>query len=227
MLTVEQFKKVLPPQVKGNVNQELINSINNTLKDPEQMEIYKDNILSFAHVMREGKFKLSGYLNAVRYVGFKVMGCSNIDAYVKTFPDKYQRFLKDGVSAKDIASYVTAFNKSKLVNLIFEQALIPTHILNAPLFQKALNVQAQLMTDPNISPKVRCDAANSLLSHLKPPETKKIELDIGMKQDKTIDTLRATTMELVEQQKKLLAAGVTALDIAHSSFVIDSSLEEL
>jgi len=227
LLTQEQFKSVLPAQIKNTVNQELINNINNSLADTEHMEIFKENLLSFTSVLQQGKFKLSNYISAVKYVGFKVMGSSNIDAYVKTFPDKYQRFLREGVSKKDIASYCTAYNKSKLVNLIFEQALIPTHILNAPLFQKALNVQAALMVDDNVSPKVRCDAANSLLSHLKPPETRKVELDIAMKPDSTIDTLRATTLELVEQQKKLLAAGVTALDIAQSTFVVESTLEEV
>lgn len=227
LMTAEQFKQALPAQIKQSVNQELIDTINASLADPEAMEIYKENLLSFTSVLQQGKFKLSSYLNAVRYVGFKIMGSTNIDAYIKTFPDKYQNFLINGVSEKDIASYCTAFNKSKLVNLIFEQALIPTHILNAPLFQKALNVQAQLMTDPDVSPKVRSDAANSLLTHLKPPEVRKVELDIGMKEDNTIRTLRETSLELIEQQKKLLAAGATALDIAHSTLIIDTTLEEV
>ena len=226
-MTIDQFKAALPPQIKKSINQDIIDSINNSLHDPEALAIYKENLVSFTSVLREGKFKLSSYLSAVRYVSFKLMGSSNQDAYIKTFPDKYQRFLREGVAPKDIASYITAYNKSKLVNLIFEQALVPTHILNAPLFQKALNVQAQLMMDDNVSPKVRCDAANSLLTHLKPPETKKIELDIGLKEDSTIQILRESTLELVEQQKKLLAAGATALDIAQSSLIIESTLEEV
>jgi hypothetical protein len=225
-LSVEQFQQALPPQIKQTINQELIDSINNSISDPEALEIYKENLLSFTSVLQQGKFKLSSYLNAVRYVGFKVMGSSNQDAYIRTFPDKYSGFLASGVAAKDIASYITAYNKSKLVNLIFEQALIPTHILNAPLFQRALNVQADLMMNAK-SEMVRMQAANSLLTQLKPPEVKKIELDIGMKEDSTIQTLRESTLELVEQQKKLLAAGATALDIAHSSLVIESTLEEV
>ena len=57
------------------------------------------------------------YVNAVKYVSHKLMGCTNLDAYVKTFPVKYQGFLNQGVLSKDIASYITAYNKSKLVNL--------------------------------------------------------------------------------------------------------------
>lgn len=70
------------------------------------------------------------------------------------------RFLieKSGVSEKDQSSYISAYHKSKLVNLIFEQTLIPIHILNAPLLQQAINVQAELMLTAN-SEKVRSDAA--------------------------------------------------------------------
>ena len=174
--------------------------------------------------MKDGKFKMESYINAVRYVGFKLRGDSNIDAYVKTFPDKYQRFINQGVNSKDIASYVTAYNKSKLVNLIYEQTLVPSYVLNQDLYQKALNVQAELMMTA-ASEKVRTEAANSLLSHLKMPETKKVELDIGMKEDKTIEALRASTLELVAQQRKMIQAGaMNAQEVAHTKLIIEGEV---
>ena len=206
LLTVDQFKQALPDKVKKSVNQELIDQINTTLADPEMYEAYRDNLVSYTRVMADGRFKVSNYIDAVRYVSHKLMGCTNIDAYTKTFPDKIQRFLASGVVAKDIASYVTAYNKSKLVNLIFEQTLIPSYVLNQDLYQKALNVQADLMISSH-SDKVRCDAANSLLTHLKMPETQKVELEIGIKQDSSIDALRASTLELVAQQRLMMQAG--------------------
>ena len=190
MLTLDQFQLALPDKVKKSINQELIDQINNTLSDPEMFESYRDNLISYTKVMADGKFKVTQYIDAVRYVSFKLMGCTNIEAYTKTFPDKYQRFIQQGVQAKDIASYVTAYNKSKLVNLIFEQTLIPSHVLNQDLYQRALNVQADLMINAK-SEKVRCDAANSLLTQLKAPEVKKVELDIGVKEDGSIAALRA------------------------------------
>jgi len=226
MITEAEFKDALPAQIRKSVNPELIDMINTSLADREAMEIYKENLISFTSVLKQGKFKLTNYINAVRYVGFKITGSTNIDAYIKTFPDKYQRFLREGIEAKDIASYVSAYNKSKLVMLIFEQALIPIHILNAPMFQKAINVQAELMMSAK-SEMVRFSAANSLMTHLKPPETKKIELDLGLKENGSIQALHESTMALVEQQKKLLAAGATALDIAQSTLLIEGSLEEV
>lgn len=225
MLTLDQFQLALPDKVKKSINQELIDQINNTLSDPEMYESYRDNLISYTKVMADGKFKVTQYIDAVRYVSFKLMGCTNIEAYTKTFPDKYQRFVQQGVSAKDIASYVTAYNKSKLVNLIFEQTLIPTHVLNQDLYQRALNVQADLMINAK-SEKVRCDAANSLLTQLKAPEVKKVELDIGVKEDSSIAALRATTLELARQQRLMVESGaMNAQEIAHGRLVIEGTAE--
>ena len=224
-LTVEQFKSALPDKVKKSINQELIDQINTTLSDPEMYEAYRDNLLSYTRVMADGKFKVSSYVDAVRYVSHKLMGCTNIEAYTKTFPDKYNRFIQQGVSAKDIASYVTAYNKSKLVNLIFEQTLIPSYVLNQDLYQKALNVQAELMTTAN-SEKVRCDAANSLLTHLKMPETQKVELEIGVKEDSSIAALRETTLALARQQRLMMESGaMSAQEVAHGKLIIEGTAE--
>ena len=227
-LTVEQFKQCLPDKVKKSVNQELIDQINNTLSDPEMFEAYRDNLLSYTRVMADGRFKIDSYVDAVRYVSHKLMGCTNIEAYTKTFPDKYQRFVQQGVQSKDIASYVTAYNKNKLVNLIFEQSLIPSYVLNQDLYQKALNVQAELMVSSG-SDKVRCDAANSLLTHLKMPETQKVELEIGIKEDSSIAALRATTLELSRQQRLMMEAGaMNAQQVAHSKIqIVDIEAKEV
>jgi hypothetical protein len=224
-LTIEQFKLALPDKVKKSVNQELIDQINKTLGEPELFENYRDNLLSYTKVMQDGRFKVNEYVNAVKYVSNKLMGCTNIEAYSRTFPDKMQRFSAQGVAAKDIASYVTAYNKSKLVNLIYEQTLIPSYVLNQDLYQKALNVQADLMINAN-SEKVRTDAANSLLTHLKQPEVKKVELDIGIKEDSSIAQLRQATLELARHQRLTIEAGQSsAQEVAHSRVVAAEVVE--
>ena len=227
-LTIEQFKLALPDKVKKSVNQELIDAINNTLGDPEMWESYRDNLMSYTKVMADGRFKVQEYVAAVRYVSHKLMGCTNIDAYTKTFPDRYARYMANGVLAKDIASYVTSYNKNKLVNLIFEQTLIPSYVLNQDLYQRALNVQADLMINAK-SEKVRTDAANSLLTQLKMPETQKVELEIGIKEDGSIAQLRMATMELAKQQRLSIGAGMmSAQQVAHSKLeVVDVLAREV
>lgn len=226
-LSVEEFKQALPDKVKKSVNQSLIDHINKTLSEPELYEAYRENLLSYGRVMAEGKFKITNYIDAVKYVSHKLMGLTSIAAYTRTFPDKIQRFAMQGVDDKDIASYVTAYNKSKLVNTIMEQSLVPSWVLNQDLYQKALNVQAELMINAN-SEKVRSDAANSLLTHLKQPETQKIELDFGVKKDSSIDQLRQATLDLVAQQRKALAAGqMTAEQLARAPVIIDGEAEDV
>lgn len=231
LLTLEQFQQALPDKIKKSINQELIDQINLTLGDPESYEYFRNNLLSYTRVIQDGRFKLPEYVNAVKYVSYKLMGCTNIEAYSRTFPDKIQRFTAQSVAAKDIASYVTAYNKTKLVNLIYEQSLIPSYVLNQDLYQRALNVQAELMLNAN-SEKVRTDAANSLLTHLKPPEAKKVELEISTKEDSSIAQLRQATMELARQQRLAVESGASsATEIAHSKVVvaevIDAEVKEL
>jgi hypothetical protein len=148
-----------------------------------------------------------------------MLGSTNLEAYVKTFPTRYKRLLDDGVDDHRVSAYASSYNKNQLVNKIYEQTLIPSHILNADVFQKALNVQADLMVNAN-SEKVRSDAANSLLTHLKRPEVTKIELDVGLKEDKTIDGLRQATMALAASQRDMIKSGMmNAKEVAHSQII--------
>lgn len=227
-LTIDQFREALPDKMKKSVHQDLIDQVNKVLAEPEMFETYRDNLLSYTKVMQDGKYKIEQYLAAVKYVSHKLMGCTNIDAYSRTFPDRIARFAQNKTSDKDVSAYVSAYNKSKLVNAILEQTLIPMWVLNQDIYQKAISVQAELMVSAN-SEKVRTDAANSLLTHLKPPETKKIELDVGVKQDiSMIDMLRQATMDLAEQQSRAIQMGVqTALGAAHSKVVINQDMKEV
>lgn len=223
--TIEQFKEALPQTLKKSVNAELITKITQTLSDPEMYETYRDNLLSYTKVMQEGKFKVSSYIDAVKYVSHKLAGHTNISAFSITFPDKIKQWSVQNVASKDVASYVTAYNKSKLVNLLMEQTLIPSWVLNQDLYQRALNTQAELMMTAR-SEKVRSDAANSLLTHLKQPETQKMELQISQKEDGAIAALRQSTMELIEQQKKMIASGMSnAQEIAHGKVIQGERVE--
>jgi hypothetical protein len=92
-------------------------------------------------------------------------------------------------------------------------------VLNQDLYQKALNVQAELMVTAK-SEKVRSDAANSLLTHLKMPETQKVELDVKVREDGSISQLRQATLELARAQRLAMEAGqATAEEIAHSRVI--------
>lgn len=206
-LTVDVLKKSLPSKYKRNVNDDLLEHINTILDHPELYDDYRNNFLTYISVIQDGKYKLDDYLNAIKYCTHKLMGESNIDSFVKTFPNRYQSMIAKGYTAKEMSAHVAMYNKNKLVNTILEQSMIPTWVLNQDLYQKAINVQADLMLNA-MSEKVRSDAANSLLVHLKPPEVRKVELDVGIKQNDEIEALRNITAELASQQRRMIEAGV-------------------
>lgn len=214
LMTPEQFKLALPAQFRGNVSQEVMDGVNALLADPNLAEQYRERLVGHTSVLREGKFKLESYLGAIKYVTQKMMSKSNLDAYIATFPDKYQDFVARGVSQKDISSYISAFNKSKLVTLIMEQALIPAWIGNQDLYQQALMVQADLMVNAS-SEKVRCEAANSILTQLKQPEKTKITLDISEEVGDTMAAVRKQMQDLADQQRAHISSGLgSAKDVA-------------
>lgn len=224
-LSIDQFKRCLPSNLKGNVTDSIVERFNEVLNDPIAREAIADNLLGYTNVISQGKFKLESYLYAVKYVTYKSMGDSNIQAYRKTFPQRVQDLIDKGVPDKDINSMVSAYNKSKLVTLLFESMMIPTYILNQDAFQEAINVQRKLMLDPTVKPLVRCQAAKALMDTLKPPEIKQMELAVSVKETDTVTELRKATTELAKAQIDALRKGGSLEAILNSKIVQDAEYE--
>jgi len=224
-LTIEQLKAVMPARQKANITPALVAEINKIAIEPEYRELYQENLISFTSVLNDPNSTLPGYLKAVRYVGYKVMGMSNQESWMRTFPDRYQRLVLEKAPDNYLRSLVCAYNKGLLVNKILEQTLVPTWILNADKFQKAINVQAELMVSSS-SDNVRTEAANSLLTHLKQPLAAKVEIDIGIKEDRSITLLKDAILQLSKTQHAAIRDGVSAQDIAESD-IIDVESERI
>jgi hypothetical protein len=55
-----------------------------------------------------------------------------------------------------------------------------------------------------------------------------VELDIGVKEDKSIEALRAATMELAAQQREMIRAGaLNAQEVAHTKVIVEGEYEEV
>jgi len=216
-LTLVQLQASMPKKFRHNVTEDMVKFINATEGD-EFRDIYKENLLGFSDVMQLGRYGMTEYLNAVKFVSYKLLGDSNTIAYAKVFPDRYQRLVDKNTPMKTISSFSTTYNKGALVHKILERTLVPVHILNMDVHQEAINIQAELMRDAK-SETVRQKAAECLIMQLKAPETAKIEVDVNYNND-SIDELRATTRALAQQQLKLIQSGaVTAEDMAHSDII--------
>lgn len=224
-LTADQFKQVLPANVKIRVTDTMVDKINGICTDPKLRENFRENLLSYTSVMNDGKYKLDSYLSAVMFVSYKLLGDTNTVAYAKTFPARYQRLIDEGCDDKTISSYSTAFNKTKLVQAIVAQTLTPVHVLNADVYQKAINVQATLMLTAN-SENVRTLAANSIMTQLRPPEAAKLEIDITHKKDDSINVLQEAMREMASQyREKIIEGGITVKEAAHTTLNLTEEKE--
>jgi len=222
-ISYEQFQNALPRQIRKNLDPAIMDKVNDLVQDPSLREAYRENLLSYAGVMQEGKYKIETYIDAIKFVSMKLMGATDIGAWTAVFPDRHKHYLSTGADARKLAAVASAYKKGVLVNKIMEQTLIPSYVLNADLYQKALNKLADLMMNAK-SEKVQSDSAGKLVDALKQPETQKIELDVNVSEDRSIQELRESTMALVAQQKAMLSSGLkTPQEIAHSKLkVIDS-----
>lgn len=212
MLTLKEVQDSLPAGQKGHITQAMVDQLNNLSKDPEEARYIRDNFVTFSQVLSEGRFKLGDYVRAVMYVSHKVMGKSNLDAYKSTFPERHLQMVQDGRAPKDIASYVAAYNKGKLVNMVYERAMIPTWVLNQDMFQSALNTQYEIMNDVGVSDKVRVEAANSILTHLKKPESNKAELKIDIGMNDGMKALEQRLNEMAQTQMKVIEGRAMSVE---------------
>lgn len=224
MLSLGEVQAAVPANMKKLVDQPLVDTLNQISADPLVADQIRDNFISYTGVLKDGKYKTEDYLAAVMYVSFKLMGDSNKEAWCKAFPSRYATLKARGAQEKEVSAHVAAYTKGKLVNAILEQSMVPTYVLNAHLFQQALNVQADLMQNAN-SEKVRSDAANSILTHLKRPEAVKGQIDVNIKDSSGMNELKNVLGDLAAQQRELLANGAPIRQITDAR-IIETEVDE-
>jgi hypothetical protein len=210
--------RAVPANLKSAITPQLVDLVNNIASDPLVAEQVRNNFISYTGVLKDGKFKTEDYIHAVAFTSYKLMGDSNQDAYFKTFPARYQALMARGATPKDISAYVSMYTKGKLVNLVLEQSLVPSWVLNQDLYQRALNVQADLMMNAQ-SEKVRTDAANSILTHLTKPKEAGPLINIDARETSGMTELKDMLGKLANQQLSLIQNGVTAKEIAAQRMV--------
>ncbi len=222
MLTLNEVKESVPLSNRNNITQDMVDQLNSLSEDPEESRYMRENFISFSNVLQEGRYKIGDYVLAVIYVSHKVMGKSNLQSYKATFPDRYKSMEDANKPTNYIASIVSCYNKGGLVTKVMERAIVPSWILNQSMFQSALQTQYDLMTDEDISPKVRSDAANSILTHLKKPEINKTELNINVALNDGMAALEQSLRDISQKQLDIIEhdPNVSAQDIANTDLKV-------
>ena len=223
-ITLDLLRQALPRSHRNLATEELVERFNEAASGEAADEL-RNNLLGYIDVLREGKFRIEDYISAVKYVSFKLMGKSNRTAYSLTFPDRYTRLMADPTLCGEIDSYVTAYNRGKLPNLIMGQSLVPSYVLNQDMYQKALNVQSELMMTAR-SEMVRTTAASAILAALKAPEAAKVQVDVNVKHDNSVEALQEMMARVAEEQLSLIQKGVPLKSITSAPLVIEGELAD-
>ena len=197
---LQTLRDALPAKLKNSVSQEMLDRVIQST-EPELCNQLKENFIGYTSVLLDGKFKAEDYLYAIKYVTYKLLGYTNKDSYIKTFPDRYTKLKAQGLKDDEISGYIAGYNKNKLVNLILEQTLVPTWVLNQDIYQEAINTQARLMRTAK-SERVQAMAADSILNHLSKPESVPT-INIGVNNAQLTD-LQNTLTQLAETQLKMI-----------------------
>ena len=223
----ETLLRALPSGKAKLVTDDLVQTINDLKCDESFVEHYRENLLGYTSVLTQGKYPLHKYVDAVRYVSYYLLNYGQIRSYELTFPDRYNRLVQqEGADDKKVSAYASAYHNGQLVTQILTQAQVPISILNADKFQMAVNVQASLMVNSK-SDMVRMQAANSLMTHLKPPEETKLSIDVNNGDTDAIADLRATVHQMSQLQRDMITGGArSAKQIADADLVVIEHTED-
>ena len=88
MISTQELAAAMPPALKSQATDSLANMLNNIASDPLVAETMRENFITYSHVLKDGKYKMDSYLSAIKYVSYKMMNLSNVEAYERTFPQR-------------------------------------------------------------------------------------------------------------------------------------------
>lgn len=223
-VTVEELKILYPVKVAGKVLEQAAEILNTATEDMDYVmaKEFRDNCLSFIDILKNSKSRVSfaDYVNACKFATFKLAGNTDVRAYALTFPDRIRRMERDKVPNSHLYQYASIYSKNKTVVEVMAKLVVPTHIMFQDIFHQAVKVQSELMLNDKISPKVRSDAANSLMTHLKTPEVKQAELKVDVQGSGAIEQLAEALGSLSGKQSEMLREGRYSLrDIREATII--------
>lgn len=227
-VSLEKLKELFPNK-KNTLNQQTVDLINAAQQDPEFDGVsIISSMMTHKGLIDKHSASMAEYVNAVRFCGIMQSDykMTATEAYKRVFFDRehVQKCLKeaDGDTSssayRELTSAASRYNKSPLVVDIMTQADVPLYLLLGGLrFEMSLALANEARTAPLA--KDRIAAMDKFLTHVKPPENIKLEMDIGVKKDSIIDDYEQAMAKMVAKQKELIALGANVKDIANASIV--------
>ena len=213
-VTIDDLKRLFPKK-KNAITDKAVELINATINDPEfNGQDLVNTMSTYENVMHKNSADMEEYINAIRFCAYlESNGDKLVDAYKRTFI--HREFVSsrmdapyDSLEYKALTVAASRYRKNQLVVDILTMADVPLYLLFQGQRYTAVKVLADEMINAPLA-KDRIAAADKLLLHVKPPETSKMELNIGIGQS-AVDiqsSLNEQLTKLAMQQQALLAQG--------------------
>lgn len=227
-LTIERVRASIPRSFRDHITDDFVLKLDEATKDPDIGRIMKENFLTYSKVLEEfnGTIKIWDYVYAIKFISYKLLGYSISEAYTRVFPSRVEELVKRGDESK-VANLARAYNKTKLVNKIYQQTMVPSYVLNAPLFQEALDTLADMVRNDNVRGMAKVKACEAILNYTKPPEVTKAEVEVKINRDSTIDELRDIAERFSRDMQKAISSGKMTAEEAIESDIINADYVEI
>lgn len=233
-LTKEELQKRFPTKAKTITDEtvELISAANN---DPNfNGDEFLNTMYDYENVMYKNKASLKEYITALKFCAYlEAEGDNYTEAYKRARAnDEFVIARRDADTSSDqyreLTYAASRYRKTPMVRDILTQADMPLYLMFQGARYKAVKTLADEMIGAAYS-KDRINAADKLLTHVKPPENAKIELDIGVQTENIIDRYESMINDLVKTQRQQIADGgdlkdVTNVDIIHKEHIEDAEV---
>lgn len=222
-LTIEELQKRFPSKAK-TITDETVELINAANADPNfNGDEFLNTMYDYENVMYKNKASMKDYITALKFCAYlESEGDNYTEAYKRAratdqFVIERLNVDTDSDQYKELTYAASRYRKTPMVRDILTQADMPLYLMFQGARYKAVKTLADEMLTAAYS-KDRINAADKLLTHVKPPENAKIELEIGPAQDSIIDKYEAMISQLVQTQKQQIAEGgdlksITNIDI--------------
>lgn len=222
-LVISQLPKKHQMLVTENEIQEINHLANDPDYGPEFIQSYMDHLIVLHDNVKNSHRQ---YLNAVKFFSLVEAGHTLKDAYIKTFPDRYEERKRRSPDPEPVLNAeASRFNKSKLVNDVRRMSAIPIQLIYRHVLHEAIIESATLMRTAR-SEMVRQRAAATLIAELKPTEDQTINIRVDDGSKSAIEELRAATERLAIAEKRSLEAGIPMKDIAESNIIEGEAEDE-
>lgn len=227
LVTVEDLKTALPSR-KNAITDEVVDIINKSQTEPEfQGESLLQSAVTYENIMKNGKYPIKEYLNAIRFSAYLISLDDNYtEAYKKTFYNRdfvKQRRNADTSSVQyaELTSAASRYRRSKLVTEVLTLSQVPLDLLFTGHRMRALGVLAELSTTAKLD-RDKINAAKELLAATKNEDTK-VALEIGPSAEAVSmqGQLDKQLGELALNQKKMLEAGYRIDDVQKTGLQLD------